>query len=74
MDKTFKCSKFNEDFVDCAYKIVGPEEEIFDPIKDHLMTVHELDEEEITPEMEDHILISMNDVKDETYGENEEAQ
>lgn len=56
MEKIYKCSHMDPEFAECEFVAAGPEEIILEQAKEHLLSMHDFEEEDMTPEMEDKIM------------------
>ena len=61
MEKTFRCADMDPDFVDCEFTATGPEEIVLEQAKEHLLSMHGFEEEDMTPEIEDKIMSAMTE-------------
>lgn len=60
-EKFFKCSEMDTEFVECEFTASGDEEVVLEKAKDHLLTMHDFNEDDMTPELEDKIRTTMTE-------------
>ena len=64
MEKEYRCADMDPDFADCEFTASGPEEIVLEQAKEHLLTMHGFEEEDITPEVEEKIMTAMTEEDD----------
>ncbi len=61
MEKTFRCADMDPDFADCEFTVSGQKELVLEQAKEHLLSMHGFEEEDMTTEMEDKIMSAMTE-------------
>ena len=61
MEKTYKCIAMDPEFAECEFTATGQEELVLEQAKEHLISMHDFEEEDMTPEMEDKITAVMTE-------------
>ncbi len=56
MEKTFRCADMDPEFIECEFTASGQEELIMEQAKEHLLSMHDFEEGDMTPEMDDKIM------------------